>query len=281
VEGKGIKKQSYIFLVTFCFIWGIWDINVFRYTTAALMFLTGLLPYLVDKKKHYLWISVLSIFMHFSFVLPLVVFVIFSIFGDRTNFYFFIFLIGLFISEIDLAAIRDAATILPAAFQEKTNEYANEEFVEYRDELDQEKVWYAVYYQKSLRWVTSAILIYWYWLYRRNRFYTKKLQLLFSFSLLFYGVFLILTGIPVMKRFLFTGSLFVFALQFIYLQTAFFNRFLKLFVIISILPLLFFCVVKSRIALVFISANSIFGNPVSSILSPEWDSLLIFFKNLL
>ncbi len=73
----GITLVLFVFVLTFALINPIWNINGFRMWTAAQIFLYGTLPYLLEgKSKGLIWAAV-SVFVHFSFLLPLTVLVLF------------------------------------------------------------------------------------------------------------------------------------------------------------------------------------------------------------
>ena len=59
MQGK-LKKLSLLLIVALFLVNPYWNINGFRFNTAAHVFLMGLLPYLYEGKKRFLWISISS-----------------------------------------------------------------------------------------------------------------------------------------------------------------------------------------------------------------------------
>ena len=87
MQGK-LKLTAILLLVAYALIDPIWNINGFRFFTAAQVYIYGLLPFIFDGKKKGILISALSILVHFAFLLPVGVLLLYVIVGNRTLIYF-------------------------------------------------------------------------------------------------------------------------------------------------------------------------------------------------
>jgi len=271
LQHSGPRIRIYFVALIFLFsvIFGIWEINIFRFATAAQVYLFGALPFLLEKKRKYLLYASLSIFFHFSFILPVGILLFFSIVGNRYNFFFIFFIVSLFVSTINFESVKDYSEYFPQLFQEKANEYVNEDYAQYRKDLTEAKNWYSQYYIKALSYTLSLILIVIYTNISKMIKYNRWLVSLFSFTLLFYASFNILGNLPVVVRFIGVANLFSVALIFLFFQhdpRLARNRFLMM---ISMPVFIWFFAMKMRIASEFTGYNTLVGNPVSAVVIKE------------
>lgn len=279
-ENKKTYSINIIYLICFGFIWAIWDFNVFRFTTASMMFIYGSLPFVYKKSyENILWILITP-FMHFSFFLPVFLLLIYRPIRSNLNFCFIFLLVGLFFSEIDFEFVRNLSANLPEAFQNKTEMYANENFAQYRLELNESKNWYAEIYQKVLKWISVIIMLSSYWNIQYKRYFNQSYRDFLSFCLFFYGFFSLFSNIPTFSRFLFLGSLFIMGFAFLYFQFLNQNKKIHSRVIswLLILPISFFIIVKLRIGTEFISFNTIIANPITASINSESAPILSILK---
>lgn len=277
---KRLSWHTLIYLICFSFVWGIWDLNVFRFTTASLMFTYGLIPFIYMRSlKNIGWV-LLTPLMHFSFFLPIMVLILYQLFRRKLHFCFIVFIIGLLFSEIDFSQIRELSSFLPEAFQDKTSMYANENFADYRIELNESKNWYAQIYQTVLKWVTVCILLVSFYTVSVRKDIPPKYYQYLTFCLFYYGVFSMLSNIPAFSRFLFMGSLFSLGFAFLYFQFASDNLIFPVKVLSGFLflPIAFFIVVKLRIGSEFISLNTVISNPLTIAFHSDNPSILSIFK---
>lgn len=268
---------SVLFILVFSFIYAIWDINVMRFTLAAHIFFYGVFNVIIRKKKWGYFFALISIFMHFSFIMTLVLFIIYKLIG--TNFikiYFIFFLFSFFTSELNFTVIKEQSSILPQNYIEKTDEYLNEDYKEKREELSSSKNFRGKYYQSSLKWAVGILLTFVYFKTNKqtNKYAVKDLL---GFCLLFLGVFNILSNIPSMNRFQFLSYLFAFALFYIY-----FNKLAQkneITIVYLVLPLiLFYFTIKLRIGLEFTGIFTLLGGPVTAFFSDNDVPLIDFLK---
>ncbi|GAB1357829.1 hypothetical protein MASR1M29_20020 [Cloacibacterium normanense] len=272
---------SILFILVFSFIYAIWDINVMRFTLAAHIFFYGVFNVMVRKNNWGYLFALISIFMHFSFMIALVLFILYKLLGSNfVKIYFVLFIFSFLTSELNLSVVKEQMSILPQNLIEKSDDYLNEDYKEKREELNSNKNFRGKYYQSSLKWSVGILLTFIY--FKRNK-ETKKqtnkdtVKNLLGFCLLFLGVFNILSNIPSMNRFQFLSYLFAFALFYIYFSKL--TQKNEIRIVYLVLPLiLFYFIVKLRIGLEFTGIFTLLGGPVTAFFSDNDVPLIDFLK---
>lgn len=259
-----LKPIVLILLICLFLVIPIWQLNGFRFWTAAHMFIYGLLPYLYEGKKSGFFIASLSILVHYTFLIPVAVLFGYLLMGNRVVIYFVFFVGTFFISEINLEVFNNLIeSYAPEVIQERTTGYRNEEKVEsFREGAIESQVWYAIWYTRALKWVVMGFLVI---LFIKGRSYFMKNSAwlrLFSFILLFYGVANLFSSIPSGGRFVHIANLIALVLIVLYIQNREQGKAMERFVWAAMPALLFYIVVAVRIGLYSMSATSIIGNPV-------------------
>lgn len=283
VNGK-ISKQLIIFIATFALINPIWNINGFRWYTAAHVFLFGVLPYIVLQDKSKLLLSlVMSVLIHFSFFYMVLIFALYYFCGNRIHIYFWLFILSSFVIELDLSFIRNSLQSLPMIFHERIDSYTNEDYALGVSERLQNVNWYIKYYQKVLSWIVYAFAIFIYSTERVNLKSDNNLYRLFTFSLLVYSAANISSNMPSGGRFITVANLFIFAFIILFISK---NYSLKSKVYNAIkyfsVPLAsVFIIVSIRKAFDYLSFITIFGNPLLAFLDNDSIALIEFIKQLL
>lgn len=274
-KGK-LKWYSVFLIVIFSFVYAVWDINVMRFTLAAHIFFYGAFTVLIKEKK-WGWIFVaISPFMHFTFTLPIIVLALYKILGKRPLIYFYLYLFSFFVSEINFDTIKNNLNFLPAAYREQSQGYLSEDYKKERQQLNEEKNFRGKFYQSAIKWGTALLLVSIY--FRRKKLKDYKVWYGYlSFCLLFFSIFNILSLIPVMKRFLFLGYLFLVSFSFIYYQNYAEKKELKA-VYIATPILAFYFIVKFRIGFEFTGLFTVLGGPVSAFFNEGDIPLISFLK---
>ena len=270
---------SILFILVFSFIYAIWDMNVMRFTLAAHIFFYGVFNVLVRKNNWGYLFALISIFMHFSFMIPLFLFILYKLLGSNyVKIYFVLFIFSFFTSELNLSVVKEQSSILPQNYIEKSDDYLNEDYKEKREELNSNKNFRGKFYQSSLKWSVGVLMTFVY--FKRNKKRNVNLNVekdLLSFCLFFLGVFNILSSIPSMNRFQFLSYLFTFPLFCMH-----FSKFTKskdIRIIYLVLPLiLFYFTMKLRIGLEFTGIFTLLGGAVTAFFSDNDVPLIDFLK---
>lgn len=275
-----LKWLSIIMLLIFFLVNPFWNINGFRFNTAVHIFIFGLLPYLVENKKKSLVFCFLSILMHFSFILPVGILLIYMAMGNRLTAYFSFFIISTFISNINITEFNKLLEDnLPEVFFERSQKYTDEDRVsEFREVRDDEtglaasqvedaiiQNWYVVYYNKALNGSISLILIAMYAFGRRRLLTSQWLLNMYCFSLLIFGAANIMSSLPSGERFLMIALLVSVALIIFYIQNQPYERYINNCVLIVSPGFVLYAIVALRTGLYSISLTTILGNPALAI----------------
>ena len=262
LKGK-LQPITLLLLVCLTLVIPIWNITTFRMWTAAHIFIYGLLPFLIENDRKGIIISTLAVLVHYAFLVPVAVLYAYLLFGNRMMVYFVFFLTTFFISEIDLTVFNNAVeNYAPEVLQERTSSYRGEQKVEsHREGAVQGRVWYAVWYERALKWSVMGFLVV---LFLKGRdFFNKNLAWanLLSFTLFFYGIANLFSSLPSGGRFIAVANLCAVALIVLYVQNRQHEVVMKRFIMAATPALLLFVVVSIREGLYSTSATTILGNP--------------------
>jgi hypothetical protein len=269
-----------IFILVFVLLDPIFNINGFRMGTAMHVFLYGTLPFLYDGNKKRLFWSFFSVFVHFSMFIPLLLLAIYMVAGNRLSLYFWFFVIAYFFSELNLQIVRESLSYLPGIFRTRLESYIGDDYVKAVAESTAETNWYLLYYLKLKSWVLLALSVFLYYRARKIIKAHPGYMNLFCFALLMCGLAKILSSLPSGGRFGIIGNLFMFALFTLFFSVNRKIRFLKELQILSLPVLILFIFVSIRLGLDYIGLATILGNPVTSILSNENNSLINSIREL-
>lgn len=280
IESK-VTIILFIYVLTFALINPIWNINGFRMWTAAQIFLYGVLIYLLEgKSKGLIWATV-SVFVHFSFILPVSALIMFYFIKNKINLYLVFFIITSFIKELDLGFVRDSLSFLPGFLQTRVSGYTNLEYAEFRADRQELGNWYIKYSATGIKLVVyaTAISIHVFCLkYLEQR---KALLSLFCFSLLIYSLANIFSLVPSGGRMIVVANTFMYAFLVIFFADNYGARRLNILKYLTMPVLLLFCVVSLRTGMDYFGLMTIIGNPVLAVIYTEAIPLIEQIKDLL
>lgn len=279
-DGIALTFVGLLLLLTFILINPIWNINGFRYYTAAQVYIFGALIYFIQGKKQGIWYILSSFLIHFSFVIAITIFLIYFFLGDKVIIYFYFFISSLFIEGLQLESVRDNIIYLPDAVQDRTAGYVNEEYAEGIRQSYESANWYLQGHRDALHYAISAMLIILFWLARNTIKNNKLLFSYFSFILLFYGFANIMSSIPSAGRFLNPASSMAISLIFIVYVTYYNNKnnLINSVLKTTIPLLLIFMVVAIRIGFDTIGISTILGNPIFATFMQDDRALIELIK---
>jgi len=235
-----LSPYNKVFLLIFALIIPFWYIYAIRFWLAAQIFFFGVLRFTYDGNRKGILLAILSVLVHFSFVFPVSIFLIYLVVGNRVNVFFIFFILSFFISQIDLTFVRETLiAYTPVAFHSRVNGYVNEDTAANLNEVLTGAAWYAVWYKKLLN-IAIAILILMVFT-KGKEIWSKRTDMLrlLSFSLLFGGFANIFSVIPWVNRFLAVSNLFSISFLFFYFYLNNIERTSKR-IFIYLIPFLFF-----------------------------------------
>lgn len=239
----------------------IWDINGVRMWTAMGACIYGLLLLTLEKDKIGWLYLVSAIFIHFSFVLVLVLYVAYRFlpFKERTTLFFVLYVVTALIEEIDLGIIRNTFAQLPSFAQSKSS-YVGEAYVEKVAEADQRWGLHVIIAQKLGKYsiILMTILMYYYSVYKKK--IKSEFLVLFTLALFFASFSNIASLIPSGGRFVRLSN-FLISSSFLF----FINYKVKIDPIVKTvltLALIGSLIFKIRMGLDFLGILFFIGNPI-------------------
>lgn len=282
-KGK-IRPITILLFSCFFLVIPIWYMNGFRMWTAAHIFVYGLLLFLFKGQKKGVLIAILSILVHYAFLVPVGVLLFHILLGNRLTIYFVFFMATFFIAEINLKSFNNLIeSYAPEIVQERTAGYRGEDYVEsYRESSMGGRVWYAVWYYRALKWAVMGFLVFLYW--RGRTFFRNHEQwlCLFSFTLLYFGVANIFSSLPSGGRYVSIANLIALALIILYVQNRKEEKGMRQLIYLTTPALLLFVVVSVRMGLYSLSPTTLLGNPIMALfLTEEYVSLNDAIKMIL
>lgn len=149
-----------------------------RWWMAMQVFLLGALPYILEGKYKYLSFSIVSIFVHFSMLYPLVLLLVYRFIPKKSLLPFVgLFIVANLIEELDISAIANAfKNYLPEAFNRRNEAYIKVE------ELDHN--WFSQSGRFVWKLINMIMTLYIYVRLRKRLDSRNDLKSLFAISLL-------------------------------------------------------------------------------------------------
>lgn len=276
LKGK-IGSRIIILLAVFALIVPIWNINGFRFWTATHIFVFSLLHIIYERKKGYFVLLLSTVFVHFSFILPVCITLSYFVAGNRLTAYFYFFVVSFFITEINTTALSTAAmSVLPDIFVARSEGYisgdGSEDTVNQqakKQELSENRAWYAIFYMKALNWAITAYLAFIFYyckkIYNNNVLFKKML----SFIFYFYAVANILSLIPSGRRFVMISNLIAMVVIIFHMQYVSSYKKSDFLFKVSLPFLILFSVVSLRNSFKSIGIITITGNPIVAMFITE------------
>lgn len=259
----------------------VWDINGFRFNTAIHVFLYGLLPFFLLNDRKKLWASLLAILIHWSFIMPLIVFLIYVLLKNRPRVYFAFFVVSTFMTILEFQAIRTLfETYAPAIIQESRSGYLNESYREGVTENLMATNWYIRGHLSAMKWFVFAAVSVLFFKGAPGLRQKPELYNLFNFSLLFYSVFNVFSVVPSVVRFTTIGNILFLGVFFLSVHLLE-NPFPKILKFAGIPVLLLFIIVRVRIGFDYAGIFLFIGNPIIAAVMESQSPIIDFVKLLL
>lgn len=196
--------NTFLFLLFFAFIINpIFNINGYRFWTSAWIYFYGATLFITTYKRKYLFVSVISIFFHFSFFLPVLILFLFKIIGRRDKLFFSFFIISFFVADIIFPLIPEILSSFGGGIEARAGRYANLEQIH----KSAEQLEWAKEKNKWYLFIPAKLTFYYIlfsFLYIKRKFksvISSDLRNLYSFGLLFISVFNMVSFIPTVSRF--------------------------------------------------------------------------------
>lgn len=272
-----------LFITFLILILPIWEVNGVRMWTAAHIYIYGVLLFLLkNKRKTGLFWILASSLVHFSFIIPIGVFLFYKLIKIRLKYLFIAFLISFFVDNINLDLLTNSSVVESSIFESKVDAFTNNDYADAVIKRQEEK---SLNY-KAFSFLTSSLILFWISIiYIRRKIikeYLSEDHLEFLRFILLFGIFSQLaTLIPSGGRFMTVFNFFLYSLILISISQFIFTR--KNFRIIKLVSpfFIYFVFFKIRIGMEFFGPFLIFGNPFISIFYPNKTPLIELIKSIL
>ena len=196
------------------FIWGLLvalliftvpiteGLNATRMNLAIQIYLFGLLPFLIDGDKKKIWVSFLCLLVHFSMLLPVVIFIGFA-FLPKKNVtpYLVLFFISYLIKTLDIGFINNALSYLPLGLDERFGLYTDDASLEANQTWrEQSSLIYVL--SRDARMYICLIVMLTLAISNKAQLSNSPWKNLLVFALLFYSIANVLASLPSGYRYL-------------------------------------------------------------------------------
>ena len=275
-QSKGkLSWEKVLLIVTFSLVIGFWTLNGVRMWTAAHIFFYGSFLYFFHNKKKGLVIAAASMLVHFSFVLPIALLLIYSVVKVNIRIFFFLYFASFFIVELNVSFIKIfLENNMPEFILPRVKSYFNEEYIETSNDVFQQTNWYIIYFQKMLSYFNLIFITILF--FKIKNYMAASHKKLLGFSLFFLTVANITSLLPSGGRFLIVAFLFSSAAFFIIVATTK-DSFIPYSIKIISPLLIVFCIVSIRTSMDFISIMTL-TNPIIAMFTNIDVPLIDFIK---
>lgn len=197
------RKSIFIGILFLAFIMAlpIFQING-RFWLGAQVFFYGVSHFLVYDKRKYLWWAFGSILIHFAHIASVAVFILCYLLPKKSQIYFWMLVVTLFISSINIEALNHfLISITPSTFESKVNAYANAEYLVHRLETDTKSI-HVLFVNGIKEWLFRIILVIFYLKNKQIIINDKQLNTTFCFVALYSVMSAIFAFVPSASRYL-------------------------------------------------------------------------------
>lgn len=275
-----VTLTLFLFMLGFALICPIWGINGVRMWTALHVFVYGSLPYLLNRdKKRLIW-CLLSVFFHFSFIVPLIILMLYTVLPKKNlGLYFSFFVISSVIKELDFSVLHNSiSSHIPNFLVHKVDSYMNTNIAV--NAMSRSLIsWHVIFYNiaESLIIYLMAFILY---IKGRKRILDDPHLLnLFNFALFIYAFSHILALIPSGGRFIALSKMFMYPTFILFLDRFRYVNAIKIVANFTAILLIYTILFSLRTGTSYFGI-SIFGNPFLSFFGEDTTPLIQYVKQI-
>lgn len=288
-----IKDQQanwqWVMLASFFLVCPIWNVNGVRMWTALHVFVYGAMPYLLEKKKNQLLWSLLALFVHHSFIFPIILLVVFVLFLHRLckyraslNILFVFYVFSLTIKTLDLSALNTALQMyLPNFYEERIDGYVNDVTLQNVMYAASKNSWHVAFFNNIHYWINQILILLTFTIIKKKRNMLSSMFPLFAFSLLIYGCANIMACVPSGARYISIAQMFMVATFLLCYREILVDKVFSAFMPVIMSMLAFSLIFEIRKGLDYYGFTILFGNILLSTIIETNVPLIDFIKNLL
>jgi hypothetical protein len=265
--------NSWIHLCFFIMILPVFYINGSRWALAAWIYFYGVYFYFKSEKSRYLLWVFTSVLVHFSFLGPIGILLLFIIVGKRNIVYYCLIILSFIISPYAVTVFQGANVGDFTGLQDRVLTYANNDTILYRTNVFAQSAWF-IRIQADLVWyyVFGSVIILNYKYRIKNEFADK----VYSLTLLLFAFANTLRWIPSGSRFstifLLFGTLYlIIVFSFIKIEKVHILTFLGL------LPIVLWILIEVRKGIEILNIYLLIPLPFAFIYSSPVNDLFKFY----
>lgn len=277
IKEKRLVLLSALLLMTLFLLIPFWNINGYRFYTAAMVFLYGVLKIMLEKKYGYFWAALLSPLVHFSFAVPVLTLLIYIIVGNRVWIYMLALAGSLFMVDLNPKTINENADLAPVFMQNKVKGYSSGDYIKYLQRIQTDMNWYVRGRMYAIQFCIYSMLMA-ALIFRRKYLPDIRTQRLLAFGALLLAVANVVSSVPSMGRFFNIAAFVLVAAYMLMVQQRPEARIYRYLGYVYFVPVLIFAIVEIRIGFDFIGLNTLFLNPLIAPFFPDSPALIEFFK---
>jgi hypothetical protein len=226
------------------------------------MFFYGAFLLLVNGNKKGIIIAVLSVLVHFSFILPVGILLFFYFIKVPWRILYFLFVSSFFISSLNVESVRSQLeSFAPDFLLPRVNSYTSDDYIETVSNINETANWYVNFYSISINWYIMILFTIIYFSNAKFNIYNKSFSNLFGFSLLFLSIGNITSLLPSGGRFLSVAQLFAMTLIYFY-YLLYDDREYKKWAMLFSPFLLFFIIISIRMSFGTVTLMTVLTNPL-------------------
>jgi hypothetical protein len=262
IKIKQNAKYIWVLLFAFVCIIGFWELNGVRMWTAAQVFFFGVYTALMKNEKKGVLIVLSSVLIHFSFALPIGLFLTYYFFKIPWRFLYIIFISSFFVSLFNVTVVSTfLENNLPTILLPRVKSYTSDVYVETYETLNNQYNWYIKYSGMIINYAIAFLLSVIYFSKNRKYLSDKKFLKFLSFATILLTAGNFLAQIPSGERYLILAQFTAMASLVIYYVRFEQLSFKKATLIVTPF-LLFFIVISIRKSFDSMSLMTLFTNPV-------------------
>ncbi|KAA6302431.1 MAG: hypothetical protein EZS26_001263 [Candidatus Ordinivivax streblomastigis] len=271
------------FIACYMLLCPIWNINAVRMWTALHVFVYGALPYIYNSDRSKLVWCLVSIFIHFSFILPFIIFILYHFIPKSVTVFYCIYLFTFFIEAINFDSVRSfLMLVLPDFLLSRVDIYINEDLAQSDNEAMSAVNFYIRLSYQIIKW-TIAVAFFVICFYGKKWLQSNKsLYNLVCISLFTYALFNIVSLLPQGVRFLEISKMFSFIsiiLFFAFIPNKYNNNKIRMtfkgMSLVLLVPILFFL----RKGCDYYGV-SLFFNPIVNLFVDDNQPIIQFVKSV-
>ena len=256
------SKLVFILLIAFTSVIGFWELNGVRMWTAAQVFFYGAFLFLYQKKTKGIYFILASALIHFSFFLPIAIFLLYTVFKLPFRLVYIFFIASFFMSFFNVTTVSSFLTsVLPEVLLPRVKSYTNEEYIEGYEAFNQGGNWYILYFGKVLNYCIAFLVTVIYFAKNQSYLKDKSFAKFASFSIFLLGMSNLLSSLPSGERYLILAQFFGVAVTVLYFSKYYSLNYKKAVAVASPF-LLFFIIISFRKSFDTVSLMTVFTNPV-------------------